>query len=156
MVYLTKALCTADFAWMYGAIMTACFRRYMGKASLLHQPLDFITSNGIPCKRYSRINPIRIPWPCNGSRNAASAAFFIRSKNFVLVRDCCIILEPFFCLYKNRWWTSGGLLTLRWLARAASGSVRLSYFAQNTSSPSICDILVLGMCNIVTLLPPQS
>ena len=64
----------AGLAWIYGAIMTACFLRYRRNKSPAQRPLAFITLKGMPRSRYSRVEPILMPWPCNGSRPAACAA----------------------------------------------------------------------------------
>jgi len=39
-----------------------------------HLPSDFITSKGTPRRRYSRVDPMRVPCPCRGSKPAAFAA----------------------------------------------------------------------------------
>ena len=84
-----KALCTVGTACIYGARICACFLRYKMKVLLDQHSFTFMTSKGTPCRRYSRVDPIRIPWPCRGSRPAAHAAFANSEMNLELVRGLC-------------------------------------------------------------------
>ena len=84
-----KASCTVGAACMYGARICACFLRYRMNASLDQRPFTFMTSKGTPRRRYSRVHPIRIPWPCKGSSPAARAAFANSEMNMDLVRGLC-------------------------------------------------------------------
>ena len=81
-----NALCTAGMAWIYGARICACFLRYRVNASLDHLPFTFMTSKGMPQRRYSRVEPILIPCPCRGSRPAARVALASSAMNFDFVR----------------------------------------------------------------------
>ena len=56
------------------------------------------------------------------------------------------------CLYANRCWSGGGLLTLKWLVSAVSGSVGPSCRLHDTVSPA-GDDFVLGMKRLVTGRP---
>lgn len=96
----------------------ACFHRYNKKASLAQRPFAFMTSNGMPHSRYSRVELILIPCPCNGSRLAARAASPTLSMNLVLVRG----QRACFAWYVNKCEASEGWLIQRWFCRAAVGS----------------------------------
>ena len=89
--------------------MTACFLRYRKKESPAQRPLAFITLKGMPRSRYSRVEPMRIPWPCSGYKPAACAAFPTRSRNLVLVRGLWVFLARY-----AKWWAeSAGWLISR-------------------------------------------
>ena len=66
-----KASCTVGTACIYGARICACFLRYKMKALLDQWPFTFMTLKGMPRRRYSRVEPIWIPWPCRGSKPSA-------------------------------------------------------------------------------------
>ena len=133
---------------MYGAMIMACWWRYKVRASLDHQPRDFMTSKGTPCSKNSSIPPIRIPCPLRSISPRAVATVLILSKKVLLVNG----QKPLRCLYANRCPLAGGLLTWRWFSSRALGSVMLSWYDQNTSYPSVAHF-VFGRWNTVTSKP---
>ena len=84
-----KVSCTVGTACLYGVRICTCFLRYKMKALLDQQPFTFMTSKGTPCRRYSTVDPIWIPWPCKGSRPAVWVAFANSEMNLDLVRGLC-------------------------------------------------------------------
>ncbi|KIK92589.1 hypothetical protein PAXRUDRAFT_792290 [Paxillus rubicundulus Ve08.2h10] len=73
------------WAWMNGASIWACRWRYTRKASLAQQPLTLTTSKGTFQRRYSSVDLMRIPCPCNGLVPACMAALAKTERNFFLV-----------------------------------------------------------------------
>ena len=131
--------------------MTACWRRYSRKESLDQRPIDFTTSKGTPLNKYSRVAPIQMPWPLMDSMPSCEAARLSLLRNSFLVRG----RSPLGCRQANKGWSCGGLLTARWLARAANGSAAASCEDQKTSSHSPA-VLVCGNLKTVTGRPLRS
>ena len=148
MVYWMKSS-WMGVAWMYGVIITTCFLKYSWKESPAQRPLAFMTLNSTPQRRYSRVNLILMPCPCNGLRPTVHAASPTLSKNFAFVSR----RQVFVALYAKRCEISKGWLTWRCCTKATVGSVSPSWEAQYTSSLSLPDALVLGRCSTITLNP---
>lgn len=137
---------------MYGAIILAWSRRYKVKASLDHLPIVLTTSKGTPRRRYSRVPPIRSPWPLRSGRPAADAArdtLFVNS-------DLDKGRRPFSCFHANKWSSGLAVLMRMWLAIADLGSVGPSWAAQYAPSPASGEDFVLGRMKLVTGRPLRS
>ena len=84
---------------MKGAIIIACCRRYKRKESPDQRPNDLTTSKGTPLRRYSRVAPMRMPWPLRDSIPSSDAARLMRLRNSVvdgemIVEGCLRVVDP--------------------------------------------------------------
>jgi hypothetical protein len=77
---------------MYGASFCAWRRKSIVNASDAQRPLAFMTSMGIPRSRYSRVDPMRMPWTCMKSMSAALNAAVKRFLKAVFVSGCLLVL----------------------------------------------------------------
>ena len=127
------------WSWIYGAMIVACCWRYSVNVSLDQQPKAFMTSNGTPPSRNSRVPPIQMPWPLRLSSPSSSAIMLILSKKTFFVNGHL----PLACLYAKR-----GSLILKWLLSVVLGS-ETPWCDQNTSSPSNVH-LAFGIWKTVT------
>jgi len=83
-----------------------------------------MTSNGIPCNKYSRVPPIYNPHPFIFPRPALFIILLTCFQSSDLVNGLALL--QCFHVKTWRWAFSSGLLTVKWLSMASLGSVASS------------------------------
>ena len=107
------------------------------KESDAQRPVARTTSKGVPLSRYSSVAPTQMLWPFKGVSHALSAA-----RLSVLSRRDLVSGEwPEAVRKAKREPCLGGLLTMRWLRKASSGSAGPSRTPRRQTlrvEPSLC------------------
>jgi len=97
----------------------ACFLRYKANAFPAQRPWDWMTSKGMPRRRYSSVPPMRRLWPFRLGELILSASLLILLVSSLLLRGRRLPLE---WVQVNRCSLGATVLIRKWFSSANMGS----------------------------------